>query len=82
MLARSITDVGIIDIHGDELPFRRRTDYLLCPECHNLYSVAAAREGLIEPNRLPTIDLFRGRIDLARGTDAAIDGVDLSNLED
>ena len=82
LLAKSITDVGIIDVTGEDVPFRRNTDFLLCPSCHNVYSVTVARSGVIEANRLPVIDLVRGNMQLSDGTDVSLNGVELSNFAD
>ena len=42
VLVEEITEVGVRPVGSDEvLPFRRTTDYVICPACFESYEVAA-----------------------------------------
>ncbi len=39
VLVESVDDKGVTLIGGEYIPFRRNTDYVVCPSCHSVYKV-------------------------------------------
>lgn len=49
VLASAVTDRTVVTTKGINVPFRRETDYVSCPECMALYRVVDLREGRVIP---------------------------------
>jgi hypothetical protein len=43
LLVEEVTDAGVTPSGGEPIPFRRTTDYVLCPACHSVYQVEVLR---------------------------------------
>jgi hypothetical protein len=53
VLASAVTERTVVTTKGLNLPFRRETDYVSCPECVALYRVVDLRQGrTVPPTRI------------------------------
>lgn len=48
-LAKEVTSKGVVLPGGELVPFRRQTDYVICPECFRMYRATDLQEGRVEP---------------------------------
>jgi DNA-directed RNA polymerase subunit RPC12/RpoP len=49
VLASAVTERTVVTTKGMNVPFRRETDYVSCPECMALYRVVDLRDGRAVP---------------------------------
>lgn len=54
-LAADVNTQGVVTVEGKELPFRRRTDYVMCPVCLSFYRLDDLRDGRVVPLTLTEI---------------------------
>ena len=43
LLIEDISGAGVTPPGGEPIPFRRTTDYVVCPNCHSVYQVDVLR---------------------------------------
>jgi hypothetical protein len=43
LLVDEVTSAGVTPTGGAPIPFRRTTDYVVCPACHSVYQVDVLR---------------------------------------
>jgi hypothetical protein len=48
-LAESVNDRGVVLPGGEQVPFRRNTDYVICSVCLRMYRATDLVEGRVEP---------------------------------
>jgi hypothetical protein len=48
-LAEAVTDRGVVLPGGEQVPFRRNTDYVICSTCLRMYRATDLVEGRVEP---------------------------------
>ena len=48
-LAEEVTDRGVVLPGGEQVPFRRNTDFVICSKCLRMYRATDLVEGRVEP---------------------------------
>lgn len=56
ILVESVDARGVTLVSGEYIQFRRTTDYVVCPSCHEVYKVRDLMAGASPPPRDPGSD--------------------------
>ena len=48
-LAETVDEDEVVTTEGERVPFRRNTDFIVCPACLSMYRVADLQRGEVRP---------------------------------
>lgn len=48
-LAAAVTGDALVTAEGERVPFRRHTDFVVCPSCLSLYRAVDLQAGVVRP---------------------------------